>query len=213
MRVLASCLAVLAVALLGVAACGGGPIPGVGGDCTGDAQCKGGHCLELTPGGYKVCAQVPPEATACMTMAQDKCCSSADCTGGGKCYPSTDLGGACAGPFMPPHNECVTEQCTKDADCAAVVSQVPTICAPAGTIGYPTRFCFIAYCRTNADCTAASGGRCATIGQPCCTTPAGLGCVYPGGCAQDSDCQSGSCHLDEASGTGRCLPGVAGCPN
>jgi hypothetical protein len=77
------------------------------------------------------------------------------------------------------------------------------------------RVCFTAYCHTDADCTAKPGGACRVIGNnPCCSLPApdGLGCVYPGGCATDSECDAGACKLDTATGTGKCGGTHGPCP-
>src|SRR5262245_38212207 len=58
----------------------GGGLPN--GDCSSDAECPNGKCIELAPGGYKVCAHMPNEAKQC-TMptppVPDQCCTSADC--------------------------------------------------------------------------------------------------------------------------------------
>jgi hypothetical protein len=181
------------------------------GECTSDAQCGSGHCVALTPGGYKVCTRTPPEATACTPSVLDQCCTSADCTGGGKCYAVLNLPSCGGGPPLQPHNECATDQCTDDASCTGS-GGVPMICLPAGVYGNPARSCFTAYCHTGADCTAQGAGACLPVTQPCCSAPAGLGCVYTGGCANGNVCGSGyTCELDPATGTGRCGP-ISICP-
>ena len=160
----------------------GGSLPG--GDCTTDADCPGGTCAPITPGGWLVCLVVPPEATSCnppMNQA-DQCCSSADCKQG-QCW-STQTLPYCGGPAMQIYNECMTDACTSDAECVHGADVPPEICAPAGTFGEPVRFCFTAYCHTDADCTAQPGGVCRPVTGPCCAAPVGLGCVYPGGCAR-----------------------------
>jgi hypothetical protein len=238
MRHLASLLVVVLVSSLGVSACGGNIVKGTGasgtggtgtttatattgitsttvlpaGDCATDADCNGGQCVELTPGGYKVCTHFPPEATACTPSQLDQCCTSADCKGGGKCYAVTDLP-SCAGIASPPHNECVTDQCTDDAACTGGGADVPMICIPAGAAGYPARSCFPAYCHTSASCTAHPGGACVPVHEACCGHLAGLGCVYPGGCVENADCgQGNSCQLDSTTGTGTCVAGPPICP-
>jgi hypothetical protein len=204
-------------------ATGTGAWPGTGGgstsgDCATNADCKGGTCAPITPGGYKVCLNVPPESTGCHPppqMPADQCCTSADCTGGKKCFDSSLISQQCGGPFMPPYNECASDQCTSDAMCGAGGSG-PQICVPAGAYGVPIRVCLVAYCHADSDCKAKPGGVCVPVSQPCCQTPAGLGCVYPGGCRNDMDCggsvgSTTQCQLDPKTGLGSCVQGQ-GCP-
>jgi hypothetical protein len=219
-----SCLAIVACGgNVAVGAGGGSGASGTGatgtsiptGDCTSDAQCSGGTCAEITPGGYKVCLDPPPEATTCAAPqgGMDECCTSTDCTGGSKCYSSATLG-ECEGPAMVVTNQCLADKCQVDLDCEAGGADLPTICAPAGAFGFPIRTCFTAYCKVDADCTEKAGGVCAPVSQPCCVSPAGLGCVYPGGCAKDADCGAGNtCQLDFETGNGVCNSGPAGCPD
>lgn len=191
---------------------GGGGAP-VHGDCKTDADCVAGTCAPITPGGYMICLEVPPQATTCSSPEppQNQCCTSADCKNGGACYSTSDLT-YCGGPAMEIYNECLTDQCATDSDCAAT-STTPQLCAPAGAFGSPVRSCFVAYCHTDADCTAHAGGYCAPVTGPCCSSPSGLACVYPGGCKQGSDCTSpnDSCHIDPTTGTGEC-GGPVPCP-
>ena len=177
------------------------------GDCQGDADCNGGTCVEVTPGGYKVCTSMPVEATMCSGtgMPPDECCASADCAEG-KCYLSTDLP-YCGGPAMATYNRCVTDGCATDADCGT-----NAICAPVGAFGNPVRACFPAFCKTNADC---GDGSCAPIQDSCCAEPAGLACVKAGGCQKDSDCAAdGSqyCDIDAATKSSVCKMGGKPCP-
>jgi hypothetical protein len=189
---------------------GGGP-----GDCSTNADCPSGSCIELAPGGWKTCASLPSEATQCTMPAppiRDQCCSSADC-GSGRCYAASSVP-YCAGAPMPEYNVCLSDQCMSDDDCIHD-NPDPWICFPAGAYGYPTTTCRTAFCRTNADCTAASGGICAPIQNPCCTVPYGLACVYPGGCMSDQDCApdgTESCTIDPLTGIATCQRGPTGCP-
>lgn len=180
------------------------------GECSTAADCNGAPCIELTPGGYTVCASMPDEATMCQGAGADECCDSTDCAAGA-CYEAVDLQ-FCGGAF-PAFNVCVDDACTTDADCTA--SSTNSICAPASAFGQPKRFCMTAYCKTDADCTAEAGGVCRLVGNdPCCSHPApdGLACVYPGDCALDADCPNdGTCHLD-ANGASQCGPPNMGCP-
>jgi hypothetical protein len=163
----------------------GSTCTGPTGDCMTDADCGSGACAPVTPGGYRVCLEMPPEATSCSPPLNGttQCCKSADCKQG-KCY-STKSVPRCAGPAQI-YNECAVDTCTSDAQCANEL--FPPICIPAGAFGYPTRTCFAAYCHTDADCTAQPCGVCAPITGPCCSFPAGLACVYPGGCTKNADC-------------------------
>lgn len=187
---------------------GGGPH----GDCQSDQDCGGSPCVPLTPGGYTVCLSFPNEATECQAGGSDLCCNSADCeaSGGGKCYYAADLQ-FCGGAY-PGFNVCVSDACASDADCAQ--GPFPALCAPAGVFGLPVRSCIVAYCHSDADCTAQAGGACLLVGSdPCCNhpNPDGLGCVYPGDCATDADCPNGECNLD-SSGKSACGPEGPGCP-
>jgi hypothetical protein len=187
----------------------GSPTPA--GDCQADADCDGGTCAPVTPGGYKVCLATVPEATQCTPhpVGPDECCSSADCKHGG-CYSSANVP-SCDTPL---HNECVVDACTNDAECHG---ETPEICVPAGAWGYARRACIQAYCHTDADCTAAPCGRCAVIYGLCCPEPQGIGCVYPGGCHDDDDCWTATdggepyCALQD--GTGQCFGGPMLCPD
>jgi hypothetical protein len=108
---------------------------------------------------------------------------------------------------MEPHNECAADQCSADKDCGA-----NQICAPAGTLGLRIRACLSAACKTNADCTAAVGGVCAPVQEPCCNTVAGLFCRYPGnGCRKNGDCPSPQ-FCDTSSGVAVCATGAPACP-
>jgi hypothetical protein len=190
----------------------GGALPA--GDCQSAADCGGNPCVEVTPGGFKVCTSAPPpEASQCTpnNPVPDECCTTADCMGKGTCYLSTDLP-YCGGPAMAQYNRCVADQCAKDADCGGGQNEV---CAPAGIFGNPERACTVAYCTTNADCNAKTGGYCAPINDPCCSLPSGLGCVYPGGCRSNEDCAadgSQHCEIDGATKSGVCKDGPAACP-
>jgi hypothetical protein len=184
---------------------------GMHGECAVDNDCPGGMCVALTPGGYTVCTSFPNEATAC-DSSPSECCTSADCPPGAACYAAFDLQ-FCGGAF-PAFNECVADGCQSDADCDLMGP--PQICAPAGAFHQPKRQCMTAYCHTDADCNAMPGGECLLVGDnPCCTNPSpdGLGCVYPGDCAIDSDCpNNGTCSIDSTTGRGTCGPPGIGCP-
>lgn len=177
------------------------------GDCLVDADCPGGACVEVTAGGFRVCATPPEKATLCAsTLGLDQCCDSVPCPNGEPCRVGP-LVPICAGVPIEPYNQCAADQCTQDADCAP-----GQICGPVGALGLAIRACLGAGCKLDADCTAAPGGVCAPVLEPCCNTVAGLSCVYPsGGCRSSADCQSGeSCQILADRAT--CAPGAPVCP-
>jgi hypothetical protein len=187
---------------------------GVSHGCKTSADCNGNPCVALTPGGYQVCITPPPEATMCIDMMTDQCCTSADCAakGGGGCYAAMNLQ-FCGGAQLS-SNWCVKDGCMSDADCAGTGS--PAICAPAGAFSEPKRECFAAYCKTDADCTTMAGGACVVIGNNgCCKLPApfGLACVYPGDCVNNTDCGNTQqqCGINPATGRSQCQM-AQGCP-
>jgi hypothetical protein len=183
------------------------------GDCASDADCNGGTCSPIVPGGYLVCLDQVPQATSCTppVNGMNQCCTSADCMQG-KCYSTQSLP-SCGGPARPLYNACVTDQCVADADCSSTGGAASQACLPAGAYGEPMRTCLPAFCHTDADCTAQPCGVCAPIVGPCCSTPTGLGCVYPGGCTKSSDCGNGtSCELDPKTGASSCVASGGVCP-
>jgi hypothetical protein len=65
-------------------------------------------------------------------------------------------------------------------------------------------------CRFDRDCTAQPGGACVPVVTGCCSEPAGLYCLYPGGCRSNADCKPGEqCATDATHAY--CAPAV-GCP-
>ncbi|MFO0611268.1 MAG: hypothetical protein U0414_01675 [Polyangiaceae bacterium] len=183
------------------------------GDCDGDADCPpNGHCVELTPGGFRVCQYPTPEATSCDDPMNDTCCSTAECKNPGeKCLPGPILP-SCGGPQILPHNECAADLCATDKDCDG-----PAVCAPADTVGSQIATCLYApECKHDTDCSAHPGGICATVQGSCCNAAVGLFCIYPGiNCRSDADCESPTtkmyCGFDE-NASPVCLPGSATCP-
>lgn len=183
----------------------GGGAMSAHGDCASDGDCPGGACVELTPGGFRVC-QTPPEKATICGSAFDQCCAGMPCPNNEPCYTGP-LVPYCAGIPMEPYNQCAVDQCAQDADCAS-----GQICGVAGTLGQLIRACVPAGCKTDADCAAAPGGICAPITEPCCNTFAGLYCVYPDvGCRSNADCDPSSfCQITGSSAT--CQPGGPVCP-
>ncbi len=206
----------------GTGAVGGGGAGGAlnSGDCVNDADCGGGKCVELTPGGYRVCQMPVQEATQCQSPGMpggDECCTSADCHQG-KCFafPVTPY---CGGAMPMPHNVCATDGCTPGTGTPCPVGNETTgVCVPGGTWGYKVAGCLLANCVKDTDCTAEPGGRCAAIEDPCCSSPQGLFCTYPSdGCSKQSDCGPGqSCQVQfdpvRQQNVARCTPGIIGCP-
>jgi hypothetical protein len=148
----------------------------------------------------------PPAIAVDCASALDQCCATKPCANGEACYAGP-LVPVCSGMAQEPYNRCAMDQCSQDADCVA--SQ---ICAPAGTLGMKIRTCVAARCKLDADCTAAPGGVCAPVAEPCCGTSAGLACVYPsGGCRSSADCASSE-YCDVVGDTASCQPGAPVCP-
>lgn len=178
------------------------------GDCQTDADCSGGTCTPITPGGYQVCVSTVTEAMGCQGGGFAQCCTSADCGTSGKCYPTSEL--QFCGGAAPPENGCAADACKADSDC-----DKGQICTPAGAFGLAARACLAAFCKTDADCTAKPGGACILVGSnPCCSheAPSGLGCAYPGGCTTDADCPGGACTLGIPSGVSVCGAPHGPCP-
>ena len=169
----------------------GGTASRQSGDCTiGMDDCHNGTtCVEVTPGGYRVCAVKYPEANGCSPAGG--CCQSSDCPGGATCFPSP-IAPSCSGVVIIDGNVCASDQCSSDSACGSAA-----ICAPAGTFMRKVRMCVQAACRRDTDCTMAPGGICAPVSGGCCDIPYGLYCVYPNkGCRSNADCPTGNCALD-----------------
>jgi hypothetical protein len=179
---------------------------GVGsGDCDSDADCPGSACVEVTPGGYRVCRVDAPEANQCTNPSLDECCSTVDCASGA-CHV-TPVIPFCGGVMQEPHNVCVADQCADDDVCGAGM-----ICVPAGTLGRKVRACAPAACKLDADCGAEQDGVCAPVTEPCCSFDAGLYCVYPSdGCRSNADCPGGYCEIT-SEGRTQCAMGAPICP-
>ena len=177
------------------------------GDCATDADCPGSKCVEVTPGGFKVCVNPPKEVMSCQS-GEGGCCSSADCKGPGeKCFVPF---GYCGG-IVGPGNQCLSDQCQTSSDCA----DEPSVCLKAGMLGYPINACAPAHCQHDSDCNAKPGGRCAPVKLPCCTTRVALYCVYPnGGCRSNQDCDGAKpyCDIDFTTQLPQCTSQPAPCP-
>lgn len=198
----------------GSGATGGGAAGGAGGgtgggsansgDCETSADCGGEACVEVTPGGYRVCQVTYPEATSCDDPA-DTCCDTSECASGA-CF-ETPIVPFCGGVQPQVMNVCVADQCDSDDVCGP-----NTICTPAGTLDRKVRACATAMCKVDSDCGAEAGGVCAPVTDPCCGFAAGLYCVYPSdGCRSNQDCPGGYCELT-AEGRTRCATGGPLCP-
>lgn len=182
------------------------------GDCVADSDCPGGACVEVTPGGFWVCAIPPIESTTCGSTL-DQCCAGMPCPNDEVCVAGP-LVPICVGVVMEPHNLCAVDQCSVDADCG------PTqVCAPKGALGLQIRACVNAGCKVDADCGDKPGGICAPVQNSCCGSLAGLFCVYPeNGCRTDADCPPDSTHpsrycaTDDTTHTASCKDGSPVCP-
>lgn len=187
----------------GTGAAGGGVNSG---DCDTDADCPGSTCVEITPGGFRVCKEQHLPAEACLQPDFDECCTTADCPGGSTCL-AAPLEPYCGGPAPLEYNVCGNDLCASDADCT------DGICTPAGTLGNKVRACAAATCRVDSDCGAEPGGICAPVTEPCCNTQVGLFCVYPSdGCRDNGDCGQGEYCEIQMDGTARCAVGDIACP-
>ncbi len=194
----------------------------IAGRCTKDVDCSdGGHCVELAPGGYRVCSYPPPAPEMCTNdpSHMDECCGT--CPGGATCTLQTSCGGA----FILPRNVCALSECTTNAECGP-----GGICLPTG-VGSPySRTCMTtpSECVRHSDCTASPDGVCALVGtvgplSQCgpwlCpgggTTQLanGLACIYGSECAGDEDCAKSGGHCEKIGGRPTCRPGARGlCP-
>ena len=185
---------------------GTGGSSGNSGDCNTDADCPGSACVEITPGGFRVCRVDFPEATMCVEPTLDECCTTADCPMG-TCM-AQPLVPYCGGPQPLEYNVCAVDQCSSDAECGD-----SNICAPAGTLGRKVAACAFSGCKLDTDCGAEAGGICAPVTDPCCSNPTGLFCVYPSdGCRSSSECADGSYCSVDADGRALCVPGFPACP-
>ena len=186
------------------------------GDCAADFECgPNGKCVELVPGGFRVCGHPPPAPQLCndaggpFPIFPDECC--------GTCATGTcTLATYCGGPFINPHNVCAVDACTGNADCGP-----KGICLPAGVGDLHARSCLRDNeCLHDTECTAAPGGACILAGEngpkdACVPFTCGgdvrpakpLQCVYPGDCRGDMDCNA-SFHCEEQNGRLACAPGV-----
>jgi hypothetical protein len=188
---------------------GGGGGPKNSGDCQSPSDCGGDACVEVFPGGYRVCAIRVPEATTC-SVPPGSCCKSADCAADAKAPARCVLGPVeprCAGPVIVATNVCASDACASAADCPGENA----ICALGGTLGRKAARCMTGGCRLDRDCTAEAGGICAPVANPCCDEIAGLFCVYPGGCRSNRDCASDE-HCQTDATHAFCAPGGALCP-
>lgn len=190
------------------------------GRCLKDGDCDpAGHCVELAPGGYRVCSYPPPAPEVCTNdpSSQDECCGTCAV---GVCTLQTSCGGA----FIMPRNVCAMSACSTNADCGG-----GAICLPTG-VGSPyARTCMPAgECVRHSDCTAAADGVCALVGtvgplSVCgpwgCPGGAstqsanGLACIYGGECAGDEDCAKAGGHCEKVGGRPACRSGLRNvCP-
>ncbi len=175
----------------------GGSVVDTSDDCASDAECPGGQCVELAPGGYRVCATGHIEAQSCAIADPvpfpNECCQTSECAEG-YCvegpWPQY-----CGGPAVQTYNYCAADECESAADCTNTPFGV---CFPAGSYGYPTATCVTADCQVDSDCADEPGGKCLLVDSPCCLLPL-LTCVYAGGCRSLADCPKGSesCHAED----------------
>ena len=193
----------------GGAPAGGAPSGGApnSGDCNGDADCAGGKCVSLSPGGFRTCQVVVPLATTC-DSGSDECCTD----GTLPCVTGRCVRGAldphCGGALPVSANMCATLGCTTNADC-----NDNETCILAGTLDHLSNSCVPGGCRLDSDCKASPGGKCESVTPNCCSGALGLYCVYPtGGCRTNSDCPGGHCFISADNVTAACVTGKGICP-
>jgi hypothetical protein len=184
------------------------------GECTTDGDCNGGTCVELSPGGYRVCQQPVTEATQCISSGADECCDSSECSAG-KCY-AFPLTPYCGGAQPVPHNVCGSDQCTSGSAC---VTSGSGVCVPAGVWSYQVAACMTVACFKDSECQAEAGGKCLPLADSCCSAVSGLYCAYPsnsckgdGGCGSNEHCGAGADSSHGGEITAHCLSGIATCP-
>jgi hypothetical protein len=189
----------------------GGAGSGSTGDCTRDSDCSRGRCVELTVGGYRVCAAGPIEATECPPSEpgpfENECCNSTDCSAGELCVGNPNSA-YCGGPAIPPYNSCATNACDSSEDCEDVENGA---CFPAGFAGFPVATCIAGACRVDADCAGEPAGRCLLVETECCRLKS-LACVYPDGCRSLADCPDESLSCRVVGGRAVCSPEPVECP-
>jgi hypothetical protein len=188
---------------------GGDGVPPTG-ECDRAQDCEQGEdCVEVTPGGWRICVAPVEEATSCTDPANEPCCSTADCQEGVCVDGPVTLD--CGGIYVPGFNACATDLCQSDSDCTS--GDGPGVCLPQAMLGYKVRGCLPAACRVNADCTAEAGGYCALVRDECCYKT-GLYCVYPSnGCLGviKEECGSGYCMPSAGPEGAHCQPSMPPC--
>jgi hypothetical protein len=180
---------------------GGG---GIHGECATNADCPdNGECVDLEPGGNKVCKYPVQEATMCTEGDPDECCNSTECDLDTKCYPFP-LSPHCGGAQPQPHNVCAKDQCASNNDCPD-----DGVCVPAGALGFKVATCIPAACHGTI-CGQESITDCVIAHHPCCGNAIGLACV--GECATNADCPDGYCDISQDTFRLECFPGGPPCP-
>ena len=178
------------------------------GDCNSSDECPGSTCVEVSPGGFRVCKQIFEEALFCQDeiSGTDECCSTIDCQEGA-CFDSQQAQPICAG--VPPlaRNVCGVDDCDADADCGAGF-----LCTQPGTFDSALRHCVAVSCTQDRDCKDERDGSCAPIEEGCCGLTVTLACTYPSdGCRSDGDCGAERiCEIE--AGRARCVAGQRACP-
>lgn len=165
---------------------------GTRGTCQTSADCGGLACVTIPagdPNGWRTCeTSLPTEATMCLGMGFDHCCTSASCTAGpnGACFEGPLF--YCGGAPPIPANVCVYDECATDASCGSSPGQLG-LCIPGGTFGELRSYCTHGDCRADTDCTSRSGGLCVPFVAPCTRRVSGFFCTYDDSeCRTDADC-------------------------
>lgn len=186
----------------------GGGLPN--GDCAGDADCPpNGKCVVVNASGWTACQYPATLAMAC-TSPGDQCCTSADCPANQQCI-ANGVQPSCGGAMLL-GNQCASDECQTDQDCAMQSPDGKGLCLPAGVYGRQVRACIYAQCASSADCSP--GSVCGAVHDDCCTdqAPDGFYCIAPSGCHADKDCPQGQYCVVDNSQMPQCTNSPPPCP-
>lgn len=139
----------------------------------------------------------------CTLAERDECCVDNDCTAqaGGACVRTPIF--YCGGVQPEESTECMYDGCSSDADCAS-----NEVCLTRGAFGEPVSRCAPTFCRTDAECTAGTAGRCTPFVDPCSGRFRASVCTYEESeCRTSADCpaQHGRAECIAYGETTRCI--------
>ncbi len=177
--------------------------------CTECQACKKGKCRLKPEGSACIGGLCKSGGCACFNgftscqgrcIAEDQCCSAADCGQGGSCQDGTCV---CAGGFKRCGNRCIPQAaCCDNSDCTG------------GKTCLGSRVCAIACpgagqnCPGTCDCTATVLDNvqvCFSYGNPPTTTCSRPACDANTDCAAGEQCLQFDCNNNQVY-VGRCTP-------